>query len=539
MLGLDRKAMETQYLQDPTISNKAKQEFHALRQADPTAEPQKFNKYLWRQLQFRWDCKLLPIVWGLSPSQKANMVIDNLPHDVINLGELYLQQAQVLAPHTIAGNPTPLDLTLYPDIFKGLPVASRPDYEDVANRFQQFIGPKAHQVFSDIEHGFLGAFNAGYVMEIPNLVKKYVEIINQVDLLPFIQQRHAEPIYGILAKDIAHNDPDRIRYFFNDIMAFHVIPKLIMAHVAKGYYNQVLAFINEMLESKYLKKFFDSIKVDTSLNYYERAAYMALRQPMDKNTTKFLKQSQKRAMPEFRVNRLYQCDFGDNQHDVVKHSLESIFDKALLQAQVGEGECQRFSAQFDPQDMKKQYLQDPTVPKANEQQHSELQQPDPLAANAQFNKYFWRHLQFRWDHGLLSRSSGLGSSQQYITVDVVIDNFQNNLVNLCRLYLQSAPYLEAINKDDLHLPLQALQQNAVYDIFIKVIALEDPARVQYFFNDIITYQVIPNFVMAHVGKGYYSQALAFINRMQTNPYLSELFNRIPADGYPNYHEQAI
>ncbi|KAJ1974033.1 hypothetical protein H4R35_003810 [Dimargaris xerosporica] len=361
MLGLDRKTMETKYLRDPTISNKAKQEFHALRQADPTAEPQKFNKYLWRQLQFRWNRKLLPIVWGLSPSQKADMVIDNLPHDVINLGELYLQQAQVLAPHTIAGNPTPLDSTLYPDIFKGLPVAPRPDYGDVAKTFQQSFGYKVDKMFFDIGHGFLGAFNAGYVMEIPNLVKKYVEIINQVDLLPFIQQRHAEPIYGILAKDIAHNDPDRIRYFFNDIMAFHVIPKLIMAHVAKGYYDQALIFINEILESEYLKEFFGSIKVDTGLNYYERAAYMALRQPMNEDTTNFVKrvlkqghaqdQEQERGheqkVSEFRVNRLYQCMFSDDQRNTVIRNLDNIFDKELLQAQVDAGECQRFAAQFE------------------------------------------------------------------------------------------------------------------------------------------------------------------------------------------------
>ncbi|KAJ1970795.1 hypothetical protein H4R35_005651 [Dimargaris xerosporica] len=314
------------------------------------------------------------------------------------------------------------------------------------------------------------------------------------------------------------------------------------------------------------------------------------------------------------------------------YDMDAMVLRRALDVLAAQGKAQLFQSDNSPSnigdqwicvpsqlltDMKKQYLQDPTVPKADEQQHSELQQPDPSAADAQFNKYFWRHLQFRWDCGLLPRSSGLGSSQQYITTDVVIDNFQDNLFNLCRLYLQSAPlvmlgpddavqiplgyiaypdlsrvlsvpyrtdygdissqlnkffsfdrfqpynaiengafgafnhgyvmeipdlmerYLEVINEDDLYLPLQALQENAVYDIFIKVIALEDPARVQYFFNDIMAYQVIPNFVMAHVGKGYYDQALAFINRMRTNTYLSKLFNRIPADGHPNYYEQAV
>ncbi|KAJ1971881.1 hypothetical protein H4R34_005597, partial [Dimargaris verticillata] len=142
-------------------------------------------------------------------------------------------------------------------------------------------------------------------MDMPALVERYLEIINDVDFHPFLVERQNEPLYGILAKDIVHNDPDRTRYFFNDIVAFHVVPELITAYVAKGYYDQALAFVDKLLENPHLSDFWKSIKVDTGLNYYERAVYTALFLDHGEKAFVFLEQMQLKL--GFKVNRLSQC----------------------------------------------------------------------------------------------------------------------------------------------------------------------------------------------------------------------------------------
>ncbi|KAJ1979559.1 hypothetical protein H4R34_002770, partial [Dimargaris verticillata] len=129
-----------------------------------------------------------------------------------------------------------------------------------------------------------------YVADIPALVEKYLEIINNDDLCLSLQARQHDPVYATLVKHITRNDPERTRYFFNDIVGFQVIPELIAAHVAMGYYNQALMFINKMLNSPYLVRFQQSIEANTSLNYYELAVYMALQREMNQNAKDFVKQ---------------------------------------------------------------------------------------------------------------------------------------------------------------------------------------------------------------------------------------------------------
>ncbi|KAJ1972150.1 hypothetical protein H4R34_005503, partial [Dimargaris verticillata] len=169
-----------------------------------------------------------------------------------------------------------------------MPMIAETDYTKLYSRFKcsfQVNSPSIFKVFS----GHLGAFNKGYVLDIPYLVEKYLEIINQVDLLPFLTARQNEPVYDILVRNIAGNDPDRTRYFFNNVLAFHVIPELIATYVAKGYYKQALAFIQRMLKNRYISDFWELIKVDTGLDYYERAVYVALERTMDENDKGFVR----------------------------------------------------------------------------------------------------------------------------------------------------------------------------------------------------------------------------------------------------------
>ncbi|KAJ1971420.1 hypothetical protein H4R34_005751, partial [Dimargaris verticillata] len=138
-----------------------------------------------------------------------------------------------------------------------------------------------------VEAGYLGAFNNGYVMEIPALVEKYLEIINHDDVFSALEACQGEQLYDIILSDIVHNDPDRARYFFNNIVAYYVIPELIAAHVVKGYYNWVLTFIEKMRTNPYLLKFWNVHNGGTGTSYYELAVYAALECTMGKNADTF------------------------------------------------------------------------------------------------------------------------------------------------------------------------------------------------------------------------------------------------------------
>ncbi|KAJ1973481.1 hypothetical protein H4R35_004099 [Dimargaris xerosporica] len=186
-------------------------------------------------------------------------------------------------------------------------------------------------------------FNDGYMMEIPDLVEGHLKIINTIDLLPTLEKHQNKLIYKIWIENIALKDPARSQHFFNDIIAFQIIPNLIGAYIAKGYYNQVLAFIRTMVTNDYLKRFWRSISSNNGLNYYERAAYWALGTGHEK-AIEFV--GQMKDMPEFRANRLFQCMSNSHDGAMVAASLKRIFDEKLLEEKLDEGECERFWAQL-------------------------------------------------------------------------------------------------------------------------------------------------------------------------------------------------
>ncbi|KAJ1980648.1 hypothetical protein H4R34_002369 [Dimargaris verticillata] len=113
-------------------------------------------------------------------------------------------------------------------------------------------------------------------MQIPDLVEKYLEIINRGNLISPLEARGQDPAYDILVKNVVFKDYSRARYVFKNIMAAQIIPTLIMAYVAEGYYGEVLVFIDRMLNNSDLFNFWQNLPYYTGLDYYERAAYMAL-----------------------------------------------------------------------------------------------------------------------------------------------------------------------------------------------------------------------------------------------------------------------
>ncbi|KAJ1973495.1 hypothetical protein H4R34_005055, partial [Dimargaris verticillata] len=104
-----------------------------------------------------------------------------------------------------------------------------------------------------------------------------------------LQACHDEPINKFLFDKMTHDVPARAQYFFNDAVAFQVIPELIAAHIAKGYYDEVLTFIDRMLENTQLRNFWTLVPADTGLDYYELAVYVALERTMDANADQFVR----------------------------------------------------------------------------------------------------------------------------------------------------------------------------------------------------------------------------------------------------------
>ncbi|KAJ1971014.1 hypothetical protein H4R34_005877, partial [Dimargaris verticillata] len=123
-----------------------------------------------------------------------------------------------------------------------------------------------------------------------DLVEKYLEVINQTDLCPLLAARQEEPLYHVLANSIVVNDPNRAQHFFNDIVAFQVIPEIIAVHVAKGYYAEVLVFIDRMMKSPHLSDFWEAIPVNARLDYYEQAVFVALQREIDPKAKDFVMQ---------------------------------------------------------------------------------------------------------------------------------------------------------------------------------------------------------------------------------------------------------
>ncbi|KAJ1975373.1 hypothetical protein H4R34_004355 [Dimargaris verticillata] len=291
-LGPELQVIGAQYLDDPTVPEEDKQRYRDLQQLGSSAAPAMFNGYFWQHLKFRLSHGLFSIPWGENPSQNhitADVVLDELSDGAYELCWLYLRTIPTLVPNNDETNPTPPGSLMYPDIYAGLPLVAGTNYQDLNYRLLRSFYP-SHPDISEVETGYIGAFNKGYVMEISAQVEKYLEVIDQADLLSSLEARQDELVYDIIANHIAHNDPVRARYFFNDIVAFQVIPELIAAHVVTRYYNQALVLIDRMQNNPYLSAFRESVIADIDLNYYELAVYVALELTMDENADDFVKQ---------------------------------------------------------------------------------------------------------------------------------------------------------------------------------------------------------------------------------------------------------
>ncbi|KAJ1970813.1 hypothetical protein H4R35_005638, partial [Dimargaris xerosporica] len=339
----EKTVIEAHYLQEPAIPNKVKAEYRCLQQAVPPQVTAHFTRYFWDHLQFRQDYGILLPHWKVDISQILATTIDNLRDDMYILCEQYFSKEHLMTPSPMDAKPsTPTSLS-YSGFFTKPPIVPVQDYSQILDQLKESVKFMGFQSFTAVRKGILGEFNDGYMMEIPDLVEGHLKIINTIDLLPTLEKHQNKLIYKIWIENIALKNPARSQHFFNDIMAFQIIPNLIGAYVAKGYYNQVLAFIRTMVTNDYLKRFWRSISSNNGLNYYERAAYWALGTGHEK-AMEFV--GQMKDMPGFRANRLFQCMSNSHDGAMVAASLKRIFDEKLLEEKLGEGECERFWAQL-------------------------------------------------------------------------------------------------------------------------------------------------------------------------------------------------
>ncbi|KAJ1969415.1 hypothetical protein H4R34_006164, partial [Dimargaris verticillata] len=109
------------------------------------------------------------------------------------------------------------------------------------------------------------------MLEIPRLVKGYLETIREVNLLPFLEPNLDDPESQFWVKVIAQNNEFRARYYFNDIVAFQTIPRIVALYIRNQYWALAIEFIDTMMRDENLKGFLDSIPVDARINYFEQA----------------------------------------------------------------------------------------------------------------------------------------------------------------------------------------------------------------------------------------------------------------------------
>ncbi|KAJ1970702.1 hypothetical protein H4R35_005710 [Dimargaris xerosporica] len=261
------KDFKEQHLEDPTVPKSDKQGYQ--KHPDSDAVRIQFDKYLRRRLKFCWDYNL-PIMSEDPKFPQAEMmaiIMDDLRLEIYRFWSKHVHGANraVLS----VGHPELRDEIEFPDLIKDLPVEEKMDYEITYIAFRVSPYSKSQVPFSDVTDGLLGMFNADYVMDIPDLVKKYLEIINTVNLLSIIRVREKQLFESSLYQGIVRQGEDRAKCAFNDIMIHQVIPKLVGAYVAKGYYSQVLTFIDLLMNNTHVKAFWDRITDENRLNYYE------------------------------------------------------------------------------------------------------------------------------------------------------------------------------------------------------------------------------------------------------------------------------
>ncbi|KAJ1975792.1 hypothetical protein H4R35_002992 [Dimargaris xerosporica] len=345
--GLLRKAIEKQYLEDPTGPYADEQQYQKHLETNNAEAKNWFNHYLWRHVKFHHDHDLLLESTRLDSSRvyiTGDVVVASLCYHIHIFSDLYYKYAASEKSRSSETKQIPYDGVPYPDIFTGLPVLPDYDYDRSKSILRHYKAKGYKELsISDVIEGPLGAFNQDYVMEVPGLVERYLEVINNAD---FYQLKSTSyPLSrDALLYEIGHFNNKRVQYALNNIMAFQVIPELITAYVAKGYYDQVVMFIEKMGVSLYMDTFWKSIP-DYRLDYYECAAYVALAQTMNDNATKFVR----RLKNEYNLSipRLYQCEVEVIDVKTVQENLREIFPKEFLLAPVDKSKCKWISEQLN------------------------------------------------------------------------------------------------------------------------------------------------------------------------------------------------
>ncbi|KAJ1962613.1 hypothetical protein H4R35_007334, partial [Dimargaris xerosporica] len=161
----------------------------------------------------------------------------------------------------------------YSDLFVLLPLPEGTSEEELRHRLASEGDQIVPQDITKVTHGYLGIVRQRTFAGTVDLVTECLQYFNNYDLLPFFQENQSEPEYEYWAKVIIPNDSYMARYYFNDLMAFQVIPKIVVRYIARGQSELAIWFIDLIVDNYYLNEFFKSTYYATDINYYELAAY--------------------------------------------------------------------------------------------------------------------------------------------------------------------------------------------------------------------------------------------------------------------------
>ncbi|KAJ1975390.1 hypothetical protein H4R35_003166 [Dimargaris xerosporica] len=270
------KAIEVNFKLDSTILKEVRQQDFDPFNIDSSTEKAQIIDYFWRQLEFRRDHGMLSIPWPLGLPKghfDGSMLAKYLRDDIISFCELYLGQA---ANTYVAGWQLPeslQDRTKHAGLLLRLPVGKSIDYKKEHDRLLAPFRNNHHDVpISEVGTGLLGALNAGYVKELPNLVREYLYVINQGDLLQSLENNQNEPFYDALIRVIALSDEARLQHIFMDTVALQLIPKIIVAYVTNGYYKEFNRFMKAMVRNESLVNFWQALNANDDPPYLDYAS---------------------------------------------------------------------------------------------------------------------------------------------------------------------------------------------------------------------------------------------------------------------------
>ncbi|KAJ1978500.1 hypothetical protein H4R35_001878, partial [Dimargaris xerosporica] len=230
----------------------------------------------------------------------------------------------------------------YPDVLMVLPVTADNYDEGQRNQLNGYMKQFVEYNSIAVDHGYFKFVNEKRADKTVDLMKKYVENIHKVNLLPFLTENLGNLEYKFWTEVIALNDPFRARYYFFDIVAYQVIPKIVLRYVTKGELEQAIAFIEAMVNNAHLSAFFESIPETTRVNYFEQVTYAALYVGQG-DIPKLLQLVQTKQ--GFDINRLYYCA---DDEDQPKYQKTIASAPGVIQPSTPEDEvdCSGYNVQF-------------------------------------------------------------------------------------------------------------------------------------------------------------------------------------------------